>query len=208
MLGWWGSSAVLGYLAETPLLAFSDRLASRTEQIRLSAKHICSTDLEGKVATEPAAEGGRLRREIMELKNKVHDLTTSLDGVSQVLENRQVRELQRCYTKRSSTSAHHLPPGRPRVIGSFLNNPRSPPFVLLLPLMLAGSAQSACQKMTAPPVQALSHHDRLQQELGECEWAPLDAYLHTQPVLLLPISKCNGHVVSTMCWTSVIQQRL
>ena len=96
------------------------------------------------------------------------DLTTYLHGVSQVFENRQVGELQRCYTKRSSTSAHHLPPGRPRVIGSFLNNPRSPPFVLLLPLMLAGSAQSACQKMTAPPVQALSHHDRLQQELGEC----------------------------------------
>ena len=93
LLGRWGSSAVLGYLAETPLLAFSERLSDRAGHQRLDARHIEATDLDGKLTAHMLEERERYRNEIAELKSQVSDLATSLEGVSQVLDSRSVREM-------------------------------------------------------------------------------------------------------------------
>eukprot|EP00435_Cladocopium_sp_Y103_P074311 s30_g48.t1 len=74
LLGRWGSNAVLSYLAETPLLSFSDRLANRSAEPHLSAKHVAATDLDGKQTAEATAERDQLRREIRELRAEVSDL--------------------------------------------------------------------------------------------------------------------------------------
>ena len=93
LLGRWGSSAVLGYLAETPLLSFSERLSNRSNLHHLTPGHIQATDIDGQAMTDARLERDSLRGEIVMLKNKVSDLTTSLDGVSQALEAKQMKEV-------------------------------------------------------------------------------------------------------------------
>ena len=91
LLGRWGSSAVLGYLAETPLLAFADRLGPNGNR-KLSNKWISSTDADGLADHDAAIERAQLRKEISELRNRVSDLSAALDGVIEVVDKRSVRE--------------------------------------------------------------------------------------------------------------------
>ena len=94
LLGRWGSSAVLGYLAETPLLSFSDRLPDRTgEMKRLVAGDVKASDMDGNTGEDWSEDRERMREEIANLRKEVSELATSLDGVSQVVENRQTREV-------------------------------------------------------------------------------------------------------------------
>lgn len=93
LLGRWGPNAVLSYLAATPLLSFSDRLTNRSAESHLSARHVAATDLDGRQSAEIVAEQDQLRRELRELKAEMSDLSTTLDGVSQVLGSKQVREI-------------------------------------------------------------------------------------------------------------------
>lgn len=76
LLGRWGSNAVLSYLAETPLLSFSDRLTNRSAESHLSARHVAATDLDGRQSAEIVAEQDQLRRELRELKAEMSDLST------------------------------------------------------------------------------------------------------------------------------------
>ena len=94
LLGRWGSNAVLGYLAETPLLSFSDRLSDRAGTTkRLGADLVRASDVDGNPGFDWSEEREKMREEISNLKMTVSDLATSLDGVSQVLETRQTREV-------------------------------------------------------------------------------------------------------------------
>lgn len=93
LLGRWGSSAVLGYLAESPLLSFSERLTGKSDGKMIHAEHVMASDMDGRNITEAAQERESLRREIAELKKQVGDLTMSLDGVVQVVQSRQTREV-------------------------------------------------------------------------------------------------------------------
>ena len=73
LLGRWGSSAVLGYLAESPLLSFSERLTGKSDGKMIHAEHVMASDMDGRNITEAAQERESLRREIAELKKQVGD---------------------------------------------------------------------------------------------------------------------------------------
>ena len=89
--GRWGSSAVLGYLAETPLLAFADRLNLQTNR-KLSQDKVRSSTMDDEEQTHASNERSQLRKEIENLKNQIADVSTTLDGVTQIVNKRSVRE--------------------------------------------------------------------------------------------------------------------
>ena len=91
LLGRWGSSAVLGYLAETPLLAFSERLGPNSN-LKLSNALVASSDCDGRNDEEAQAERNRIRQEILELRNQISDISSALDGVTEIVAQRAVRE--------------------------------------------------------------------------------------------------------------------
>ena len=93
LLGRWGSNAVLGYLAETPLLSFSDRLCNRIDSLGNLSGFVKSTDMEDADKAAASADRSELRREIEEIKKRLSDVASSLEGVSQVVDKRQVREV-------------------------------------------------------------------------------------------------------------------
>ena len=91
MLGRWGSSAVLGYLAETPLLGFSERLKGHsTGKKFIDAKHIRDDIQEEYAHRDEAYVNMKINLDCVQ--RKVEDLITVVDGVSQVIESRNLNE--------------------------------------------------------------------------------------------------------------------
>ena len=93
LLGRWGSSAVLGYLAESPLLSFSERLTNRPSSKLLDPDVVKSSDLDGRDEESSRRARDNMRLEIEEIKKQIGELTMCLDGVQQVVQNRQTREV-------------------------------------------------------------------------------------------------------------------
>ena len=91
MLGRWGSSAVLSYLAETPLLGFSERLKGRVAGRKfIEANDIQEATFEDDVSQDNGYED--LRRGLDSVQRSLEDLTIIVDGVSQVIEDRNHTE--------------------------------------------------------------------------------------------------------------------
>lgn len=91
MLGRWGSSAVLSYLAETPLLGFSERLKGRSA----GKKFIEATDIQESNHDDIAYQDDRyedLKNSLDSVQRSLEDLTTIVDGVSQVIDDKSVSE--------------------------------------------------------------------------------------------------------------------
>ena len=91
MLGRWGSSAVLSYLAETPLLGFSERLKGRsTGRKFLDANDIQEVNYEAGGSRDGELE--EFRNNLENVQRSLEDLTIVVDGVSQVIESRNLSE--------------------------------------------------------------------------------------------------------------------
>lgn len=105
LLGRWGSSAVMGYLAETPLLSFADRMTGNVDRPNLMDSNMVKAD-DGQPqlalqASDEAAERAAMRGEIAELRACVSELSTLVDGVSITLQNRATREVWWVYNDTS-----------------------------------------------------------------------------------------------------------
>ena len=91
MLGRWGSSAVLSYLAETPLLGFSERLRGRsTGKKFIEAKDIQDATNEVEVSHDHGYDD--LRSDLNNVQRSLEDLAVIVDGVSQVIDDRHHSE--------------------------------------------------------------------------------------------------------------------
>ena len=101
LLGRWGSMAVLSYLADSPLIGFSDRLHSSTSSSSCARSDPGSGgNLAGYVTSAPSVESGHLREEqeimrrnLVKLSNQLEDVKDNLEGVTAVLEDKNCLEL-------------------------------------------------------------------------------------------------------------------
>lgn len=98
LLGRWGSMAVLSYLAESPLIGFSDRLQSASTVAASSSsglgKQFSRVKLSECVASAPCADTEHLhneqeilRRELVEVTRQLEDVRDNLEGMAEVLED-------------------------------------------------------------------------------------------------------------------------
>eukprot|EP00435_Cladocopium_sp_Y103_P032334 s1069_g8.t1 len=106
LLGRWGSSAVLTYLAEAPLMSLNHRLKPLDSQ-RLttsgSADDVRFGELDRRVNAIEMLEGHRrwcdelnqVRQEIISVRQDLENHSDQLRGVSLVLEDRQIRETKK-----------------------------------------------------------------------------------------------------------------
>ena len=93
LLGIWGSMAVLSYLAESPLIGFSDRLHSTASSSSASLVNGSSyRNLADYVASASSVDAGHLRKEqelmkqnLVELSRQLEDVKDNLEGVTGVL---------------------------------------------------------------------------------------------------------------------------
>lgn len=93
--------AVLSYLADSPLIGFSDRLHSSTSSSSCARSDPGSGgNLAGYVTSAPSVESGHLREEqeimrrnLVKLSNQLEDVKDNLEGVTAVLEDKNCLEL-------------------------------------------------------------------------------------------------------------------
>ena len=101
LLGRWGSMAVLSYLADSPLIGFSDRLHSTASSstANLGDGSACR-NLADYVASAPSVDTGHLHKEqelmkqnLLKLSRQLEDVKDNLEGVTGVLEENHSIEL-------------------------------------------------------------------------------------------------------------------
>ena len=93
LLGRWGSSAVLSYLAETPLLTFTDRLNSSQTKKLIDASAVSVDNMElVECVKQLKLERDAQRKECREVSDRIENLSTAVDGIVQVIQDRHIKE--------------------------------------------------------------------------------------------------------------------
>lgn len=94
LLGRWGSSAVLSYLAESPLSTFSARLLpnATSDDDRPLARRLAEHNQEQFDSQDDRHERRVLREQFAQLSKRFEDVTTAVEGMNEVLSNKKIHE--------------------------------------------------------------------------------------------------------------------